>query len=69
MDDTEAEKLAERAVHLHVECVYAEDAPLRLYAPDWPCPALELVSLQRDYSALWSPLSDLLKQLSALVDL
>ena len=32
-------------------------------------PVRELVSLQRDYSALWGPLSDLLKQLSALVEL
>ena len=32
-------------------------------------PVRELVSLQRDYSALWGPLSDLLKQLAALVEL
>ena len=29
----------------------------------------ELAALQRDYAALWGPLSDLLKQLSALVEL
>ena len=29
----------------------------------------EISALQRDYSALWGPLSDLLKQLSALVEL
>ena len=29
----------------------------------------ELEALQRDYAALWEPLSDLLKQLSALVEL
>ena len=29
----------------------------------------EISALQRDYSALWDPLSDLLKQLSALVEL
>lgn len=29
----------------------------------------ELATLQRDYAALWGPLSDLLKQLSALVEL
>ncbi len=28
----------------------------------------ELAALQRDYAALWGPLSDLLKQLSALVE-
>ena len=29
----------------------------------------EISALQRDYSALWGPLSDLLKQLAALVEL
>ena len=29
----------------------------------------EISTLQRDYSALWGPLSDLLKQLSAQVEL
>ena len=29
----------------------------------------EIAALQRDYAALWGPLSDLLKKLSALVEL
>ena len=29
----------------------------------------EIAALQRDYAALWEPLSDLLKKLSALVEL
>lgn len=29
----------------------------------------EIAALQKDYAALWEPLSDLLKQLSALVEL
>ena len=29
----------------------------------------EISALQRDYSALWGPLSNLLKQLAALVEL